>query len=94
MTDYCSYSDSENILSCIDRSIKKAREIEKKKYPYAVVINQKNGQNFKLDGFTCMSKNGFKSIPVIKQTNAKENRVQIAYNEHELIEIIQKKPLN
>ena len=88
MTDYCSYSDSENILSCIDRSIKKAREIEKKKYPYAVVINQKNGQNFKLDGFTCMSKNGFKSIPVIKHTNVNESDIKVVYSEHELIRII------
>lgn len=90
MTDYFSYSDLENLLSCIDRSIKKAREIEKNKYPYAVVINQKNGQNFKIDSFTCMSKNGFRSVPVVKHPNVKENRVHIAYNEPELIEIIQK----
>lgn len=88
MTNFIAYDNSENILCCIDRSIKKAREVEKKKSPYAIVINPKNSKSISLDNLTYLHKDGFKSIPIIKHANVNEKEVCLAYTEPELIEII------
>lgn len=90
MTNYYTFEESENILNCIDRSIKKAREIEMKKYPFAVVISPKNTSNLRLNCLTYLPKDGFKSIPIIKHPNVKEKEIKLAYSEIELIEIIKK----
>lgn len=88
MTNSDTFNTKENILLCIDQSIKKAREIEKKKYPYAILINNKNGQNINVDSFTCLSKDGFKTIPVIKYPKIDYKEIKLVYNENELVSLI------
>lgn len=88
MTKSYKFDNTENILFCIDKSIKKVREIENRKFPYAVIINPINGRLINFDNFTYLPKNGFKSIPIIKNTNVDEKEIQLAYSEPELIELI------
>lgn len=88
MTNSDTFNTKENILLCIDQSIKKAREIEKKKYPYAILINNKNGQNINVDSFTCLSKDGFKTIPVIKYFKIKEKEIKLIFDDNELNNIL------
>lgn len=90
MTNSDTFNTKENILLCIDQSIKKAREIEKKKYPYAILINNKNGQNINVDSFTCLSKDGFKTIPVIKYPKIDDKEIKLTFSEQELLDIISK----
>lgn len=92
MTKSFKFDNTENILFCIDKSIKKAREIEKKKFPYAVIINPKNARLINFDNFTYLPQNGFKCIPIIKHSNVKEEEIRLTYNETDLIELINKKP--
>lgn len=91
MTNYYTFENSENILNCIDRSIKQTRKIEMKKYPYAVVINPKNSSSLRLDSLTYLPKDGFKSIPIIKHQNVKDKEVKLAFNEDELLNILRNK---
>lgn len=88
MTKSFKFDNTENILFCIDKSIKKAREIENRKFPYAVIINPKNGRLINFDNFTYLPKNGFKSIPIIKYQNIKEEEIRLVFSENELISII------
>lgn len=90
MTNSDTFNTKENILLCIDQSIKKARETEKKKYPFAVLISPENGRKLNLDNFTCMSKKGFKSIPIIRVKNDNTFKFTLAYCEEELISILRK----
>lgn len=92
MPNFMEYKvENNNILSSIDNSIKKARELELGKCPYAVVISTKNSSEIKLENLTYLPKDGFKSIPIIKLPHIKENHLHLAYNEESLIELIKPK---
>lgn len=80
--------ENNNILSSIDASIRKARDLEIGKCPYAVVISSENSDQFNLENLTYLPKDGFKSIPIIKHPNVKENSLKLAFNEESLIDII------
>ncbi|MFR1671875.1 MAG: hypothetical protein ACLSWI_02905 [Candidatus Gastranaerophilaceae bacterium] len=89
MPDYIEYKiENNNILSSIDSSIKKARELELGNCPYAVVVHPECSKNLKLENLTYLPKDGFKSIPIIKHSNVSTNSFKLAYNEESLIEII------
>nr|DAJ74753.1 MAG TPA: hypothetical protein [Caudoviricetes sp.] len=90
MTKSYKFDDTENILFCIDKSIKKVREIEKRKFPYAILINKKNGQMINIESFTCLSKNGFKTIPIVEYPEIKEKEIKLTFMEQELLELIAK----
>lgn len=79
------------LIKHIDNSFKKAREIEKSRYPYAVLLNPIDAQSLQLDSFTWISKTGFKSIPIIKHQNVNEKEVKLAFNESELLNILRNK---
>lgn len=88
MVNYFTFEDSEDVLSFIDKSIKKVKLVENKKYPYAVILHPKSAKNISLDNFTYLPKDGFKSIPIIRYEKAEKNTVNLAYSEKELISFI------
>ena len=90
MQNFLEYKvENNNILSSIDKSIKKARQIEAGKYPYAVIISSKYADKFKLDNLTYLPKDGFKSIPIIKHPAVSPNALKLVYNEESLIQILE-----
>lgn len=90
MQNFLEYKvENNNILSSIDKSIKKAREMEAGKYPYAVIISSKNSGKFNLENLTYLPKDGFKSIPIVKHPTVAPNSIKLAYNEESLIQILE-----
>lgn len=81
---------NEYLIKNIDNSFKKAREIEGKKYPYALLLNPIDAQKLGLDSFTYLPKSGFKSIPILAKQNIEPDNFQIAFSENELIELLKK----
>ena len=82
--------NNKQILDTIDKAIKKCREIENKKFPYAVIVNIESAKDLHFESLTYLPKNGFKSIPIIKSKKLKKYDVRLAYSEKELIKYILK----
>lgn len=76
------------LIKSIDKSFRQARELENKKCPFAVVLNPENGQNLNFNSFTYLSKNGFKSIPIICNNKINKNEFHLAYTEQELVSLL------
>lgn len=76
------------LIKHIDNSFKKAREIEKSRYPYAVLLNVSDAEILQLDGFTCLSKQGFKAIPIITAKNVNPKEFKIVYTEEEMLNLL------
>lgn len=88
MKKYLDYRIEKDTLSSIDKSIKEARKLELGDCPYAVVINPNNASGINLDSLTYLPQNGFKSVPLIKSLNVKEDTIKLAYDEESLVKII------
>ena len=88
MTNYFKINKNQTILDSIDLSIKKARDTENKKLPYAVVINTIHENSIALDNLTYFNKKVYISIPIIKNKNIGKNEIFLAFSEKELIDIV------
>lgn len=88
MTDYSSKT-KHSILSSLDKSIKKARNLEAcKKFPYAVIINKQSAKSLNMDNLIYFSKNGYINIPILKSEKLHKDNFHIAFTENELVELI------
>ncbi|PWL79723.1 hypothetical protein DBY21_02970 [Candidatus Gastranaerophilales bacterium] len=88
MTNYFKINKNQTILDSIDLSIKKSRDTENKKIPYAVVINTIHENSIALDNLTYFNKKVYISIPIIKNQNIGKNEIFLAFSEKELIDIV------
>lgn len=77
--------DNKQLLYNIDKAIKRCREIENNKFPYAVTINIETNNELGIGAFTYLSKQGFKSIPILNNKTIKKNNFKLVYTEEELI---------
>ena len=71
------------LLYNIDKAIKRCREIENNKFPYAIILNSKFDNNLQIESFLYLSKKNFKNIPIIKNKELNTN-FQLIYSEEEL----------